>query len=180
MLRRLSLLSERLAGVLVRPRPPHVTSLLVRWFRVIRSGREALRCLLARRGIAVRRTRTGKESPDPERDAELDRIEHVLDHVLDHFPDRVFAFDEFGALGIRPTAGSSWAGARSSRRATCARTPGWSGCRTGRPVCRWTSTPPSATKAAPVGVCTSGGHSGLTHLGEAGASLLDTTFAEWV
>ncbi|BCL30563.1 hypothetical protein GCM10017557_54220 [Streptomyces aurantiacus] len=75
-----------------------MTSLLVRWFRVIRSGREALRCLLARRGIAVRRTRTGKESPDPERDAELDRIEHVLDH----FPDRVFAFDEFGALGIRP------------------------------------------------------------------------------
>lgn len=29
--------------------------------------------------------------------------------VLDRFPDRVFAFDEFGPLGIRPTAGSGWA-----------------------------------------------------------------------
>ncbi|GAA2280626.1 hypothetical protein GCM10010145_59380 [Streptomyces ruber] len=27
-------------------------------------------------------------------------------YVLDHFPDWVFAFDEFGPLGIRPTAGS--------------------------------------------------------------------------
>ncbi len=35
----------------------------------------------------------------------FDRIEQVLDH----FPDRVFAFDEFGPLGIRPTAGSCWA-----------------------------------------------------------------------
>lgn len=31
----------------------------------------------------------------------------VIEHVLDRFPDRVFAFDEFGPLGIRPTAGSS-------------------------------------------------------------------------
>jgi hypothetical protein len=73
--------------------------------RVIRIGREALRCLLARRGITFQRTKTWKESPDPERDAKLDRIEHVLER----FPDRVFAFDEFGLLGIRPTAGSSWA-----------------------------------------------------------------------
>ncbi len=28
--------------------------------------------------------------------------------VLDRFPDRGFAFDEFGPLGIRPTAGSCW------------------------------------------------------------------------
>lgn len=28
---------------------------------------------------------------------------------LEHFPDRVFTFDEFGPLGIRPTAGSCWA-----------------------------------------------------------------------
>jgi len=28
---------------------------------------------------------------------------------LDRFPDRVFAFDEFGPLGIRPTGGSGWA-----------------------------------------------------------------------
>ncbi|SFL16170.1 IS630 family transposase [Streptomyces pini] len=73
--------------------------------RVIRIGREALRCLLARRGITFQRTKTWKESPDPEREAKLDRIEEVLDR----FPDRVFAFDEFGPLGIRPTAGSGWA-----------------------------------------------------------------------
>jgi transposase len=72
--------------------------------RNIRIGREALRCLLARRGITFQRTKTWKESPDPERDAKLDRIEEVLDR----FPDRVFAFDEFGPLGIRPTAGSGW------------------------------------------------------------------------
>ncbi len=73
--------------------------------RVIRIGRETLRCLLARRGITFQRTKTWKESTDPERDAKLDRIEHVLEQ----FPDRVFAFDEFGPLGIRPTAGSCWA-----------------------------------------------------------------------
>jgi transposase len=60
--------------------------------RVILIGREALRCLLARRGITFQRTKTWKRSPDPERDAKLDRIEHVLDRL----PDRVFAFDEFG------------------------------------------------------------------------------------
>ena len=73
--------------------------------RTIRIGREALRCLLARRGVTFQRTKTWKESTDPERDAKLDRIEHVIEH----FPDRVFAFDEFGPLGIRPTAGSCWA-----------------------------------------------------------------------
>lgn len=62
--------------------------------RVIRIGREALRCLLLRRGITFQRTKTWKESLDPERDAKLDRIEQVLDR----FPDRVFAFDEFGSV----------------------------------------------------------------------------------
>ncbi|GHD04154.1 hypothetical protein GCM10010313_20090 [Streptomyces violarus] len=52
------------------------------------------------------------ESPDPEREAKLDRI----DHVLDRFPDRVFAFDVFGPLGIRPTAGSGWAEQRRPDR----------------------------------------------------------------
>lgn len=70
--------------------------------RVIRVGREALRRLLRRRGITFQRTKTWKESPDPDSDAKLDRIEQVLER----FPDRVFAFDEFGPLGIRPTAGS--------------------------------------------------------------------------
>jgi hypothetical protein len=73
--------------------------------RVIRIGREALRGLLARRGVTFQRTKTWKESPDPGREAKLDRIEEVL-HC---FPDRVLAFDEFGPLGIRPTAGSCWA-----------------------------------------------------------------------
>ncbi|MES9588442.1 IS630 family transposase [Streptomyces sp. NPDC007076] len=73
--------------------------------RVIRIGREALRCLLARRGVTFQRTKTWEEPTDPDRDAKLDRIEHVMDH----FPDRVFAFDEFGPLGIRPTGGSCWA-----------------------------------------------------------------------
>ncbi|MFE4599407.1 IS630 family transposase [Kitasatospora indigofera] len=73
--------------------------------RVIRIGRETLRCLLARRSVTFQRTRTWKESADPQREAKLDRIEHVLEN----FPDRVFAFDEFGPLGIRPTAGSCWA-----------------------------------------------------------------------
>jgi transposase len=80
--------------------------------RIIRIGREALRCLLARHGITFQRTKTWKESPDPERDAKLDRIEHVLHR----FPDRAFAFDEFGPLGIRPTAGSGWAEQRRSDR----------------------------------------------------------------
>ncbi|MFJ5925463.1 IS630 family transposase [Kitasatospora sp. NPDC092948] len=73
--------------------------------RVIRIGREALRCLLTRRGITFQRTKTWKESNDPDYDAKLDRIEDVLRR----FPDRTFAFDEFGPLGIRPTAGACWA-----------------------------------------------------------------------
>ncbi|WP_244206807.1 IS630 family transposase [Streptomyces swartbergensis] len=73
--------------------------------RAIRIGREALRCLPARRRVTFQRTKTWKESTDPERDAKLDRIEHVIEH----FPDRLFAFDECGPLGIRPTAGSCWA-----------------------------------------------------------------------
>ena len=35
----------------------------------------------------------------------LDRIEHVMNT----FPDRCFAFDEFGPLNIRPSGRSSWA-----------------------------------------------------------------------
>lgn len=47
--------------------------------RVIRIGRETLRRLLARRGVTFQRTRKWKESPDPDREANLDRIEEVLD-----------------------------------------------------------------------------------------------------
>ncbi len=41
---------------------------------VIRIGHEALRRLLARRGITFQRTKTWKESPDPDREAKPDRI----------------------------------------------------------------------------------------------------------
>jgi transposase len=72
--------------------------------RVIGLGREALRGLLARRGVTFQRTSTWKESTDPHYDTKLDRIEHLLENS----PQRVFAFDEFGPLGIRPTPGASW------------------------------------------------------------------------
>lgn len=45
--------------------------------RVIRIGREALRRLLARRGVTFQRTKTWK-APDPEREAKLDPIEAHL------------------------------------------------------------------------------------------------------
>lgn len=67
--------------------------------RVIRIGRETLRMLLARHGVTFQCTKTWKESTDPAHDARLDRIEQVLEH----FPDRTFALDEFGPLGIRPS-----------------------------------------------------------------------------
>ncbi|MFF0190300.1 IS630 family transposase [Streptomyces sp. NPDC005244] len=80
--------------------------------RVIRIGREALRGLLARRGVTFQRTKTWKGSPGPDRDTKLDRIEEVLDR----FPDRVFAFDEFSPLGIRLMMGAGWAAAGHSER----------------------------------------------------------------
>ena len=43
----------------------------------IRIGRELLRQLLHARGISFQRTRTWKESADPDKDAKLDRIEYV-------------------------------------------------------------------------------------------------------
>lgn len=84
--------------------------------RVIRIGREALRGPLARRGVTFQRTTTRKESTDHDREAKLDRIEHALDR----FPDRVFAFDEFGPLRIRPTAGLGWAERKHSDRVSAA------------------------------------------------------------
>jgi transposase len=50
-------------------------------------GRERLRQLLHERGITFQRTRTWKESTDPDKDTKLDRIEHVTTR----FPDRCFA-----------------------------------------------------------------------------------------
>jgi transposase len=73
--------------------------------RPVRIGRERLRQILHARGISFQRTRTWKESADPDRDAKLDRIEHVTTH----YPDRCFGFDQFGPLSIRPVHGSAWA-----------------------------------------------------------------------
>jgi transposase len=54
-------------------------------------GRERLRQLLRKHEITFQRTKTWKESNDPDREAKLARIEHVTTH----FPQRVFAFDEW-------------------------------------------------------------------------------------
>jgi transposase len=73
--------------------------------RSVAIGRERLRQVLHARGISFQRTRTWKESADPDRDAKLDRIEYVTSN----FPGRCFAFDQFGPLSIRPCHGSCWA-----------------------------------------------------------------------
>lgn len=68
-------------------------------------SRERLRQILREAGVSFQRTRTWKESRDPDKDTKLDRIEHVTTR----FPDRCFAFDQFGPLSIRPCHGSTWA-----------------------------------------------------------------------
>src|SRR3954454_14260986 len=68
-------------------------------------GRERLRLILREHHVSFQRTRTWKESTDPDKDAKLDRIEYVTSH----FPMRCFAFDQFGPLSIRPCHGSAWA-----------------------------------------------------------------------
>jgi transposase len=73
--------------------------------RVVQVGRERLRQFLHKHEISFQRTKTWKESNDPDRDTTLARIEHVTNS----FPDRVFAFDEFGPLTIRPHLGAGWA-----------------------------------------------------------------------
>jgi transposase len=73
--------------------------------RPVRISREWLRQILHERGISFQRTRTWKESADPDKDAKLDRIEYVTSH----YPDRCFAFDQFGPLSIRPCHGVCWA-----------------------------------------------------------------------
>jgi transposase len=80
--------------------------------RTVRIGRERLRQILHARHISFQRTRTWKESADPDKDAKLDRIEHVTSK----FPDRCFAFDQFGPLSIRPAHGSAWAKQNRPRR----------------------------------------------------------------
>jgi transposase len=71
----------------------------------VRIGRERARQLLAAHELTFQRTKTWKESPDPEREAKLARIEQVIEQ----HPDRTFAFDEFGPLACLPTPGVGWA-----------------------------------------------------------------------
>jgi transposase len=71
----------------------------------LRVGRERLRQILHARRISFQRTRTWKESADPDKDAKLDRIEQVASA----YPDRCFGFDQFGPLSIRPCHGTCWA-----------------------------------------------------------------------
>ncbi len=80
--------------------------------RVVVVGHERLRQILDANDVTFQRTKTWKESNDPDRDAKLDRIEEVLDK----HPDRCFAFDEFGPLAIRPVGGSAWAPAGRPQR----------------------------------------------------------------
>lgn len=63
-------------------------------------GREALRQLLHRHSVTFQRTVTWKDSNDPDLEAKLE----VIADVLEHYAERAYAFDEFGPLGIRPTA----------------------------------------------------------------------------
>jgi transposase len=80
--------------------------------RPVRIGRERLRQILHARGISFQRTRTWKESADPDKDAKLDAIEHVTAA----FPGRCFAFDQFGPLSIRPCHGTCWAARKKPAR----------------------------------------------------------------
>ena len=80
--------------------------------RVVRIGRERLRQLLRERHISFQRTRTWKESTDPDKHAKLD----VIEAVTRRFPGRCFAFDQFGQLSIRPGHGSAWAPRKKPRR----------------------------------------------------------------
>ncbi|GAA2470504.1 hypothetical protein GCM10010388_73880 [Streptomyces mauvecolor] len=61
-------------------------------------------CLAA--GSPSNGPRRGRSPPTRTSTPKLDRIEYALHER----PDRTFAFDEFGPLGIRPTAGACWAG----------------------------------------------------------------------
>ncbi len=80
--------------------------------RVVVVGHERLRQILVAHDVTFQRTKTWKESNDPDRDIKLDRIEHVVEH----YPDRCFAFDEFGPLTSAPSAGQAWAPASQPQR----------------------------------------------------------------
>ena len=75
-------------------------------------SRERLRRILHTHRITFQHTRTWKESTDPDLEAKLDRIQDVTTR----FPDRCFAFDQFGPLSIRPCHGTCWASRKDPNR----------------------------------------------------------------
>jgi hypothetical protein len=107
--------------------------------RIVRIGRERVRRILHSHDITFQRTRTWKESRDPAKDAKLDRIEEVMSR----FPDRVFAFDQFGPLSVRPCHGTCWAGTKHRT--------GWG--RTTATTASGTSTAATTWPATSCGVC---------------------------
>ncbi|MFE2752144.1 helix-turn-helix domain-containing protein [Actinosynnema sp. NPDC059335] len=82
--------------------------------RRVRIGRERLRQILHRHGVTFQRTGIWKTSNDPTFDAKLDRI----DEVLTRFPNRCFAFDQFGPLSIRPHHGADTCAGATPTHAT--------------------------------------------------------------
>ena len=80
--------------------------------RPIVISRERLRQILDRHGVTFQRTKTWKESNDPDKDAKLDRIEEV---IMGH-PDRTFCFDELGPLAVHPVKGCCWAAKKKPQR----------------------------------------------------------------
>jgi hypothetical protein len=55
-------------------------------------------------GLSHIRKIASRSIRDPDKDAKIDRIEYVTSH----FPERCFAFDQFGPLSIRPCHGTAW------------------------------------------------------------------------
>jgi hypothetical protein len=90
--------------------------------RLVGIRRKRLRQILAGHDITFQRTRTWKESTDPDYESKLDRIEQVTTQFL----GRCFAFDQFGPLSIRPCHGTCWAARNhpDRLRATYTRTHG--------------------------------------------------------
>ena len=80
--------------------------------RRVTVGRERLREILVKHNVTFQRTKTWKESNDPDKEPKLDRIEEVLNN----FADRVFAFDEFGPLALHPVGGCCWAKKKKPQR----------------------------------------------------------------
>lgn len=80
--------------------------------RKVQVSEERLRQILHEEGVSFQKTRSWKESPDPMKEAKLARIEAV---ILD-FPDRTFAFDEFGPVTCEPQPGSGWAPKKRPQR----------------------------------------------------------------